>query len=85
MLKRVEEIPTPSADEIKGQPHVLIQLSSEDFQRNDDGSWLTTREIVITGATETQRMIKEGTEFKKGDLTLVGLDLAAILDKHCPQ
>lgn len=85
MLKQVEEITTQRNEQEIRQPHVFIQLSSDDFRRTDDGSWVTTREILITGATENQRMIKEGKEFKKGDLTLFGLDLAAILDKHSPQ
>lgn len=85
MLKQVEDISMQHNDEEIRPPHVFIQLSSDDFRRTDDGSWVTTREILITGETETQRMIKEGKEFKRGDLTLFGLDLAAVLDKHCPQ
>ena len=85
MLKQIEEITAQPAKAELGQRQVLIQLCSDDFSRKDDGSWITTREIVITGVTENQLMIKEGKEFKKGDLTIVGLDLAAILERHCPE
>ncbi len=85
MAKTIE---TPSTNlPVKKQPphKVLIQISSDDFLRQEDGSWLTTREIVITGATETQRLINGGREFKKGELSIAGLDLATILEKHCPE
>lgn len=85
MLKQTEETTAQPGNAEQSQRHVLMQLFSDDFSRKDDGSWITTREIVITGANENQRMIKEGKEFRRGDLTIVGLDLAAILDKHCPE
>ena len=64
---------------------VLVQLCSDDFQRNEDGSWVAVKDIFIADSAENQRLIKEGREFKKGELAIVGLDLAAILEKHCPQ
>lgn len=88
MLKQIqknEQAVGQPANTEQSQRHVLIQLFSDDFVRNDDGTWTTTKEIVITGTTENQRMIKEGKEFKKGDLSIVGLDLAAILEQHCPK
>jgi hypothetical protein len=61
---------------------VLVQLTSDDFSRNDDGSWTVVRDVFITGSTESQLLIKEGKVFKKAEMMLFGMDLAAILERH---
>ena len=85
MVKEMEKTATNLP--VKKQPphRVLVQLSSDDFHQNEDGSWVTMKEIVITGATEKQPLIKNGREFKKGEISLAGLDLATILERHCPE
>ncbi|MBC8281881.1 MAG: hypothetical protein H8E48_13945 [Chloroflexi bacterium] len=60
---------------------VLVQLRRDDFRRLDDGSWITTREITIHGNGDSQRLINANREFKRGELSFFGLDLATILDK----
>ncbi len=85
MVKQTDKDPvqSPGADGDLGQ--VLVRLSGEDFRRNENDPWVAVREILITGPTETQPLIKEGREFKKGDLTIFGVDLAAMLERHAPQ
>ena len=85
MGTRTERVPDVSPDGNAAKAQVLIQLTSDDFSRNDDGSWQTVREVLITGDKENQRLIKEGKVFGKGELMIFGLDLAAILDRHCPR
>lgn len=93
MLKGMEKTSTNLSGKLSGQRpdkkastnKVLLQLANDAFLRNEDGFWVATNDIFITGATENQLLIKAGREFKKGDLAIVGLDLAAILEKHCPQ
>lgn len=60
---------------------VLVELRRDDFKRLEDGSWITTREITIYGNGGSQRLINAGREFKRGELSFIGLDLATILDK----
>ena len=59
-----------------------MQITKDDFHRNEDGSWLVARDIVISSDVKEQTMLKEGRVFRKGELAIVGLDLAAILEKH---
>ncbi|NQW22743.1 MAG: hypothetical protein HQ475_04780 [SAR202 cluster bacterium] len=93
MLKGIEKtstkLPTKLPGKLLGKKasthKALLKLSGDDFLRNEDGFWVATKDIFITGATENQLLIKAGREFKKGNLAIVGLDLAAVLEKHCPQ
>ena len=59
-----------------------MQITKDDFHRNEDRSWLVARDIVISSDVKEQTMLKEGRVFRKGELAIVGLDLAAILEKH---
>lgn len=61
----------------------LLQISLDDFQRNEDGSWVTTRAIEIGGPDDKRVLLGAGRRFNKRELAIFGLDLAAILDRHC--
>ncbi len=60
----------------------LLRLALDDFQRNADGSWITTRPITISGPGGKQTMVAAGRRFSNGQLFMMGLDLAAILDRQ---
>jgi hypothetical protein len=61
---------------------VLLQIRWDDFRQEEDGSWVTTREIVIDGPGGTDRLIKADRGFKRGEMSVFGIDLAALLEKH---
>ena len=63
----------------------LLRLSLTDFQRNADGSWITTRPITIRGPGGKQTLVAVDRRFSKGQMFMFGLDLAAILDQQCPE
>jgi hypothetical protein len=62
---------------------MLFQLTCDDFRRNADGSWVTTRQINIQGPGGEQMVLAADRRFERGQMFLFGLDLAATLDKHC--
>ncbi len=66
----------------KSQRNILVQICWDDFQQQDDGSWITNREITIDGPGGTDRLVKAGRVFKRGELSIIGIDLAALLEKH---
>jgi hypothetical protein len=59
---------------------VLVQVSGDDLRRNDDDPMLAIIEAFVTRATEIQRKVKGRKEFWKIDLTIFGMDQAAICD-----
>ena len=63
-------------------PHVRAQdeLPCNAFYRNADGSWTATQNVYIPG---TKMVSRVGGVFRPGAL-VEGHDLAAILDKTCP-
>ncbi len=63
----------------------FLRLSLADFKRNADGSWITTRPITINGPGEKQTLVAAGRRFSNGQLFMMGLDLAAILDRQWPE
>ena len=63
----------------------LLRLSLADFQRNPDGSWITTRPITISGFGGKQTLVAAGRRFSNGQMFMFGLDLAAILDRYWPE
>ena len=65
-----------------GTSGAFIQLVLDDFKRAEDGSWITTRQIDIIGRGEPQRLLADGHRFTRGQMTIFGLDLAAILEKQ---
>ncbi len=84
MVKQMEKDPAHPSGAEADERRPLVQLSIDDFLRNDDGTWVSVREVVITGPAETQTLIKEGRQFGKGEMMLFGMDLAAILERHYP-
>ena len=64
---------------------IILQLSCSDFQRNPDGSWVTTRQINVSGPGGDQMLIGAGRQVTKGQMFIFGLDLAAILERQCTQ
>jgi len=62
---------------------LLLCLSCEDFRRTPDGSWITTRQINFSGPNGEQMLLAEGRQFKAGQMFIFGLDLAAVLERHC--
>ncbi len=82
MLKEMEKTSGDISPDRELSENVLVQICRDDFRLQDDGSWITTREITINGHGGTQRLIKAGREFKKGELSMFGLDLAAVLERH---
>jgi len=81
MLKEMEKTSAEQLLEERTADHILVQFSREDFRRLDDGTWMTTREITIFGPHGSQRVLNAGREFKRGELSFIGLDLANLLDK----
>lgn len=61
----------------------FLQLSCGDFRRNPDGTWESTRQIDIVGAGGEQMIIPSGRRFDKGQMFILGLDLAAVLQRQC--
>jgi hypothetical protein len=61
---------------------VLVQIRWDDFQQQEGGFWVATRDITINGTGGTDRLIKAGREFKRGELSMIGIDLASLLEKH---
>ena len=82
MLKQMDKSSKTQKSNPDAQRNVLLKVFWDDFQQQEDGSWVTTREITIDGPGGTDRLIKAGREFKRGELSIVGIDLAALLDKH---
>ena len=60
----------------------LLHLSYDDFRRETDGSWVTTRQINVAGPNGDQTLIAEGRRFKSRQMFMFGRDLADILDQH---
>ncbi len=60
----------------------LLHLSYDDFRREADGSWVTTRQINVAGPNGKQMLIAEGRRFKSRQLFMFGRDLADILDRY---
>jgi hypothetical protein len=85
MVKQMEKDATRPPGEEADQQRSFVQISIDDFLKNDDGTWVAVKEVVITGPSEAQTLIKEGRQFGKGEMMLFGMDLAAILERHCPQ
>ncbi len=81
MLKELEKTSAKRSIEDKEAEHILLRISREDFRRLDDKTWMTTREITIFGPHGSQRVLNAGREFKRGELSFIGLDLATLLDK----
>ncbi|NQW22453.1 MAG: hypothetical protein HQ475_03310 [SAR202 cluster bacterium] len=81
MLKEMEKISGKQFTEGHPADDILLELCYDDFRQLDDGSWITVREINIYGHSGKQRLIHAGREFKKGELFIIGVDLAAILEK----
>ena len=63
---------------------VLVQVSGEDLRRNYDDPMLAIIEAFVTRATEIQRKAKGKKEFYKVDLTIFGMDQAAIIERRHP-
>ncbi|MDA0735016.1 MAG: hypothetical protein O2909_12470 [Chloroflexi bacterium] len=61
----------------------FLQLSCGDFQRNPDGTWESTRQIDLTGHGGDQMLIPAGRKFDKGQMFILGVDLAAVLQRQC--
>jgi hypothetical protein len=61
----------------------FLQLSCGDFQHNPDGTWETTRQLDITGPGGEQKIVPAGRRFDKGQMFILGLDLAAVLQRQC--
>ncbi len=61
----------------------LLHLSCDDFRRETDGSWVTTRRINLTGPNGDYMLIAEGRRFKSRQMFVFGRDLADILDQQC--
>ena len=61
----------------------FLRLTCGDFKHNPDGSWVTTRQINIVGNGGEQMLILAGRRFTKGQMFILGLDLAAILERQC--
>ncbi|HEU0021973.1 MAG TPA: hypothetical protein VFR55_09935 [Dehalococcoidia bacterium] len=61
----------------------FLQLSCGDFQRNPDGTWETTRQLDLSGPGGAQMIIPAGRRFGKGQMFILGLDLAAVLQGQC--
>ncbi len=70
---------------VRSNRGTLLRLALDDFQRNADGSWITTRPITISGPGGKQTMVAAGRRFSNGQLIMMGLDLAAILDRQWPE
>ncbi len=60
----------------------LLHLSYDDFRRETDGSWVTTRQINVAGPNGDQTLIAEGRRFKSRQMFMFGRDLADILDSN---
>ena len=60
----------------------LLHLSYDDFRRETDGSWVTTRHINVAGPNGDQTLIAEGRRFKSRQMFMFGRDLADILDSN---
>ncbi|MFQ6026652.1 MAG: hypothetical protein ACE5Q6_03960 [Dehalococcoidia bacterium] len=73
----------PTISETESCTGMLLELSYADFQRNSNGSWVTTRQINISGPNGEQMLIAEGRRFTKGQMFILGLDLAAVLEQQC--
>ena len=67
----------------KSTGKTFLQLSCGDFQRNPDGTWECTRQINIIGPGGEQRLIPAGRKFDKGQMFILGVDLAAVLQCQC--
>lgn len=81
MLKEMHRTPEKLPIDGAFANDTLVQLRRSDFRRLEDGTWMATREITIYGNGGSQRLINAGREFKRGELSFIGLDLATILDK----
>ncbi len=84
MAKEMKRSSGKPPSDSKLMDNVLVQLCRDDFRRQEDGSWVTIREITINGHGGVQRLMNVGREFKKGELSIIGLDLATLLEKQCP-
>ncbi len=67
----------------KNPSQTLVHLSYDDFRREADGTWVTTRQINVAGPKGEQTLIAEGRRFKSRQLFMFGRDLADILDLYC--
>ncbi len=63
----------------------LLRLSLADFKKHPDGSWETTRPIIISGPGGKQTLVAAERRFSKGQMFMLGLDLAAVLEKQWPK
>ncbi len=67
--------PPPSRQEIPNY---------DDFRRNPDGSWTTTRPSRITNPAGYEICLTSNMTFHKGKgLNMMGFDLVELLEKHC--
>ncbi len=67
----------------EGRNEVFIQISCNDFQRNEDGSWVTVRQLDVYCRQGQRKLLDAGRRFNRGQLSIFGLDLAALLEEHC--
>jgi len=72
-----------AVSEVLNRTQVLLELSLQDFRRESDGSWVTTRQINIGTPGAERMLIGEGRRFSGGQMFLLGLDLAEVLEKQC--
>lgn len=76
-----QEIKKPAANN-RG---TLLRLSLANFNRNADGSWITTKPINISGPGGKQTLVAAGRRFSVGQMFMFGMDLAAILERQWPE
>ena len=69
----------------KSNRGTLLRLSLADFRRDSDGSWITTRPIIISGPGGKQTLVAADRRFAKGQMFMLGLDLAAVLERQWPK
>ena len=62
---------------------VFILLTCADFRRNPDGYWVAKKQLNIDGPGGVQRLIAAGHRFKRGQMSIFGLDLVTILETQC--
>ena len=82
MVEETEMTPDEQEPTSMATGSVFIQLALDDFQRTEDGSWITTKQVDTVGPGEPQRLLPGGRRFTRGQMTIFGLDLAAILEKQ---
>ena len=69
----------------KNPSKTLLHLSYDDFRREADGTWVTTRQINVAGPNGEQTLIAEGRRFKSRQMFMFGRDLVDILDRYCAE